>query len=61
LQSRILDVIAPLTRRTNRLTFRVRYDSAECKIYEIAGKTVNYSFRSITRNSTRLIFLSVSH
>ena len=60
LQSRILDVIAPLTRRTNRLTFRQPSDSAECKIYEITGKTVIYSFRSITRNITRRLFLPVS-
>jgi hypothetical protein len=30
--------------------FRLTSDSAECKINEITGETVNYSFRSITRN-----------
>ena len=28
------------------LTFRLTSDSTECKIYEIAGKTVIYSFAS---------------
>jgi hypothetical protein len=46
--------------QANSLTFRVRYDSAECKIYEITGETVIYSFRSITRNITRLIFSLVN-
>ncbi len=44
----------------NRLTFSLTSDSAECKINEITGKTVNYSFRSITRNITRLNFLAIS-
>ena len=30
--------------------FRLTSDAAECKIYQITGETVNYSFRSITRN-----------
>ena len=40
---------------------QVHSDAAECKIYEIAGQTVNYSFRSITRNITRRLFLTISH
>jgi hypothetical protein len=47
--------------QANHLTFRMLFDSAECKIYEIAGQTVIYSFRSITRNITRLIFSHLSH
>ena len=47
--------------QANHLTFRMLFDSAECKIYESTGKTVIYSFRSITRNITRLIFLYISH
>ena len=44
----------------NRLTFRLTSDSAECKINEIAGKTVIYSFQSITRNITRRPFQSIN-
>ena len=47
-------------RQANRLTFRLTSDAAECKIYEITGQTVNYSFHSITRNITRLLFLLVT-
>ena len=47
--------------QANPLTFRVLVDSAECKMYEITGQTVIYSFRPITRNITRLPFLLVSH
>ena len=47
-------------RQANRLTFRLTSDAAECKIYEITGKTVNYSFHSITRNTTRLPFSIVT-
>ena len=47
-------------RQANPLTFRLTSDAAECKIYEIAGQTVNYSFRSITRNITRRLFSPVS-
>jgi len=36
--------------QANPLTFRLTNDSPECKIYQSAGKTVIYSFRSITRN-----------
>jgi hypothetical protein len=46
--------------QANRLTFHVHSDSTECKIYEITGQTVIYSFRSITRNITRRLFLPVS-
>ena len=46
--------------QANPLTFRVLVDSAECKIYEITGETVNYSFRSITRNITRFPFSILS-
>ena len=46
--------------RAWRLTFHLTSNSAECKIYEIAGQTVIYSFRSITRNITRRLFLSIS-
>jgi hypothetical protein len=46
--------------QAKRLTFRAQSDSAECKIYEIAGKIVNYNFWSITRNITRLPFLLVT-
>jgi hypothetical protein len=46
--------------RAKRLTFRLTNNSPECKIYEITGQTVIYSFRSITRNITRLIFPSIS-
>jgi hypothetical protein len=46
--------------RAQRLTFHLTSDSAECKIYEITGQTVIYSFRSITRNITRRLFLPVS-
>ena len=49
-----------LESQTNPLTFRLTNDAAECKIYEITGKTVIYSFRSITRNITRWLFLPVS-
>ena len=42
--------------QANRLTFHVHSDSAECKINEITGKTVTYSFSSITRNYTSAIF-----
>jgi hypothetical protein len=41
--------------------FRLTSAASECKIYEIAGKTVIYSFRSITRNITRLAFIIISH
>ena len=44
-----------------RLTFGLTNDSPECKINEITGQTVIYSFRSITRNITRLIFFTISH
>ncbi len=47
--------------QANRLTFRLTNDSAECKIYEITGQTVIYSFSSITRNITRLPFSPISH
>ena len=43
-----------------RLTFHVHSDSSECKIYEITGQTVIYSFRSITRNITRQLFSRIS-
>ena len=42
--------------QAKRLNFHQPSDAAECKIYEIAGQTVIYSFRSITRNITRLRF-----
>ena len=35
-----------LESQTNPLTFGLTSDSAECKIYEITGQTVNYSFPS---------------
>jgi len=47
--------------QANPLTFRVLVDSAECKIYEITGETVIYSFHSITRNITRLLFSLVTY
>jgi len=47
--------------QAKRLTFRVHSDSAECKIYEITGETVIYSFRSITRNITRSLFSLVTY
>jgi len=40
--------------------FRLTSDTAECKIYEITGETVIYSFHSITRNITRLPFIDIS-
>ena len=46
--------------QAKRLTFHQPNDSDGCKIYEIAGQTVNYSFRSITRNITRRLFLHAS-
>jgi hypothetical protein len=50
-------VLAPRLASNLRLTS----DAAECKIYKITGKTVIYSFRSITRNITRLLFSLLSH
>jgi hypothetical protein len=47
--------------QAKRLTFGQPNDSAEYKIYESTGKTVIYSFRSITRNITRRLFSSVSN
>jgi len=47
--------------RAQRLTFHLTSDSAECKIYEITGQTVIYSFRSITRNITRSVIIAISH
>ena len=46
--------------QAKRLTFGQPSDAAECKINEIAGQTVIYSFHSITRNITRRLFLSIS-
>ena len=40
--------------------FRLTSDTAECKIYEITGETVIYSFHSITRNITRRPFSLVN-
>jgi succinate-semialdehyde dehydrogenase/glutarate-semialdehyde dehydrogenase len=36
--------------QAKRLTFGLTNEASECKINEITGKTVIYSFRSITRN-----------
>jgi len=41
--------------------FRVQNRSAECKIYESAGKIVIYNFWSITRNITRPVIIAISH
>ena len=40
--------------------FHVRYDTAERKIYQSAGKIVIYNFWSITRNITRSVIIAVS-
>jgi hypothetical protein len=47
--------------KTSVYLFSAQSDAAECKIYEIAGKTVNYSFQSTQQNILRLAFIDISH